>query len=583
MTSSNTAAEINSAISNCTSGQVVLLAAGTYNLTTGLIFNDKSGVTLRGAGPDQTKLVFTGYQGCGGYNAGICVVNGNVNWWGGPGNTANWTAGYTKGTTVVTLSSTTNLQVGTPLILDQENDSDSDNGEIWVCSTQGTCSSSGPAGAGRPGPPRREQTQTVKVTGIDGNNVTIEDPLLMPNWRSGQNPGAWWSSDTVVTGVGIEALSIDMTSASETTGIAFGNANACWVRNIRSIKTNRSHIWIVQSSHITVRDSYFYDTQNATDQSYGVEHFTSSTNLVENNIFEHIAAPIMSQSGNGSVFAYNYNLDNHYTNPDASMATSWQHGAGISYMLYEGNVWDMGLRGDYIHGPSHFTVGFRNRFGGYEAGTSQLRIPVFIQDFHRYWSILGSVLGTSGVQNTYEVIAGGSDANCHTSIFALGWGGYCVEGTTLADDTLVESTLMRWGNYDTVNDAVRWESSEVPTGGSYYTVSVPGDQVLPNSFYTDEDGVAAWWKPVTGAQPPFPPIGPDVTGGNIAGVDGYAYKIPAQQCYENNMADDEDYAGTTVRVFDADDCYEAYVFDSGTPVSSSVPGGVTFPAGGTIP
>src|SRR5438128_12607120 len=59
-----TAAQINSAIAACPSGQVVFLNAGTYNLSTGIIFNNKNNVTLRGAGPNLTFLVFTGGQGC---------------------------------------------------------------------------------------------------------------------------------------------------------------------------------------------------------------------------------------------------------------------------------------------------------------------------------------------------------------------------------------------------------------------------------------------------------------------------------------------------------------------------------------
>src|SRR5213080_1945585 len=59
-----TAGQINSAIAACPSNQVVFLNAGTYALNAGLIFNGKSNVTLRGAGPDRTFLVFTGAVGC---------------------------------------------------------------------------------------------------------------------------------------------------------------------------------------------------------------------------------------------------------------------------------------------------------------------------------------------------------------------------------------------------------------------------------------------------------------------------------------------------------------------------------------
>src|SRR5712691_2469220 len=44
------AAQINSAIASCPDGQVVKLNAGIYNLSTGIVFNNKNNVTLRGAG-----------------------------------------------------------------------------------------------------------------------------------------------------------------------------------------------------------------------------------------------------------------------------------------------------------------------------------------------------------------------------------------------------------------------------------------------------------------------------------------------------------------------------------------------------
>src|SRR3989442_10135875 len=71
-----TAAQINSAIASCPSGQVVFLNAGTYNLNTGLMFNGKSNVTLRGAGPDKTFLVFSGSTGCLVGATDICITNG---------------------------------------------------------------------------------------------------------------------------------------------------------------------------------------------------------------------------------------------------------------------------------------------------------------------------------------------------------------------------------------------------------------------------------------------------------------------------------------------------------------------------
>src|SRR5437667_11724692 len=129
-----TAAQINSAIASCPSDQVVFLNAGTYNLNTGLMFNGKSNVTLRGAGPDKTFLVFSGSTGCLVGATDICITNGRGLYPLNPGHTANWTAGYGKGTTSITLDNTTGLAVGDVLVLDQLDDSDTDTGNLWICS-----------------------------------------------------------------------------------------------------------------------------------------------------------------------------------------------------------------------------------------------------------------------------------------------------------------------------------------------------------------------------------------------------------------------------------------------------------------
>jgi hypothetical protein len=100
-----TAAQINTAIANCASGQVVFLNIGTYNLSGGIVFNNKSNVTLRGAGADQTKLVFSAGTGCAGWGGSdVCLMAADIGD-GGDGNfsnTATWSAGYAVGTQAIT-------------------------------------------------------------------------------------------------------------------------------------------------------------------------------------------------------------------------------------------------------------------------------------------------------------------------------------------------------------------------------------------------------------------------------------------------------------------------------------------------
>src|SRR5713226_339845 len=185
-----TAAQINSAIAACPAGQVVFLNAGTYNLTGGIDFSGYNNVTLRGVGPDQTFLVFgTGASvGCETQQASICLAGSSRAWVGNPGTVYNWTAGYTAGTSQITLSSVSGLSVGQLLILDQLNDN-SDTGNVFINDTTAYGQEGG--SPGRSGPPDRNQQQFVKITAISGNVVTLSSPIYMPNWRSSQIPQAW--------------------------------------------------------------------------------------------------------------------------------------------------------------------------------------------------------------------------------------------------------------------------------------------------------------------------------------------------------------------------------------------------------
>jgi hypothetical protein len=521
LNSGATANQINSAIASCPSGQVVQLNAGTYTLSAGINFANRSNVTLRGAGADKTMLVFTGGVGCMGPEADVCVPNADVSYAGGPTHAANWTGGYTRGATSITLSSTAGLTVGGILILDQLNDA-SDTGNVYVSSSPAVASD-GPAGSARPD---RDQQQVVKVAAINGNTVTITPGLYLPNWRASQSPGAW-GPNTTVSGVGIEDLSLDHTNSLSTAGIMFANAYGCWVKGVKDVNSNRSHVWLYETARTTVRDSYFYGTKDASSQSYGVEFFTTSDNLVENNIFQHIVAGVIFNGGDGgSVVAYNYSTDDFYTvSAGWMMASAWLHASGTSMELFEGND-GAGIIMDTIHGTHNFTTMFRNYWLGWETGKSAQTIPIHLYAYSRYMNAVGNVLGKSGYHTNYES-ATPSGVNADTSNYVLGWSGNEGEASPsgIANDPLVKTTLMRWGNYDAATAAPVWNNTEVPTGLSLFANALPASRVLPASMYLAAK--PAWWGAGV-----WPPVGPDVTGGALNA--GLVHKIAARRCFESS-------------------------------------------------
>ena len=550
-----TADQISEAIASCPEGQVVFLGPGNYELTTGIDFANHSNVTLRGAGADQTFLVFTGSVERRGISADITIENFDANlphvegkYPGGPTNTADWTAGYAQGATEITLSSTTHLVAGKSVVcLDQLDDSDTDTGAVWVSQKHGISAVEGSSGTGRKG---RAQMQMSLVTEIHGNRVTISPGLYMPNWRGGQAPGAWWA-DTVVTGDGVEDLSIDHADSGAKSGIQLSNAYGCWVRGVRDLNSNRNHVWLFLTAHSEVRDSYFYGTQNSIYLSYGVELFMGSDDLVENNIFQHIVSPLITNgSGCGCVWGYNYAFDDFY-----SASRTWfmpsiaLHSAGTDMILYEGNDCS-GLVGDYIHGTHNLITSFRNQFTGWDTGMVKQTVPVQLYTFSRYFNFVGNVLGKPGYHTHYEDLPpDGTDGN--VSIYDLGWSGNGGGVSVLKNDPLTAATMVRWGNYDTVSNRARWEASEMPSGLSQLGNPVPASHALPPSFYLRAK--PSWWGTM-----PWPAIGPDVTGGTDP--TGHVYANPAEVCCHSCPKDGaypEDISGYRILVFNASKHYPA--------------------------
>jgi len=534
-----TASQINAAIAACNNG-VVFLNAGTFTLSSGIDFAGKSSVTLRGAGPDQTTLVFTGNVNCWGQGASICVRNGDLSWAGGPAHTTTWTSGYAKDATQITLGSTSGLAVGNILILDQDNDT-TDTGAVYVCDTNTACATDTSSSSSSPGRNingvDRNQLQFVLVTAINGSTVTISPGLHMPNWRAAKNPGAWWAT-TQATMDGVESLAIDNTSGGQKAGVFFFNAYKGWVKNVKSLNANRDHVWLYQSARIVIQDNYFYGTQNAASQSYGVETFMSSDDLVINNIFQHVTTPILEGNSSGAVFAYNFATDMYYSlSPGWMMPSVFTHDAGTGMNLFESNAMT-GYNQDNIHGSHNFATVFRNQLTGFEPGKIQQTNPVILAAHSRYANLVGNVLGTSGVQTIYEDSqASGTTSLPDKSIYLLGWSG--AAGTIVSGmpyDPLVATTVLRWGNYDYMTRQTRWNASEIPAGNA-----VPPSQTLPASFFLSAK--PTWW-----GRMPWPAIGPDVTGGQDPS--GHVFAIPAQVCYNTTPKD-----GNGILIFNGDRCY----------------------------
>src|SRR2546427_260972 len=547
----STAAQIDAAIAACPADQVVFLTAGTFTLSAGL--NMKSDVTLRGAGANRTKLVFTGTTPCdrGPPPYPVICLKGSFSWSGGVENSADWTAGYAKGTTVITLSNTANLRPGESfLILDQVDDA-ADGGDIYNCGIANGCVSQGSDGMRTAPGGYRNQRQIVKVTAIAGNQVTITPGIYMPNWRTSQAPQAWWPT-TVLRRAGIENMTIQPVDGGG--GINIQNAMECWITGVRSVKVappggpggGRNHVWLTMTRGNEIRSNYFYGS-GGQSQSYGVEWYPGSDNLVEINIFQHVTSPFLVGTGSGDVIACNFSIDNLY-NPVGGgrmQPTYASHNGGGGVLLIAGND-GLGAGTDNIHGTHHFLTFFRNHFYG-DPNKAANTATMHLWQYSRFFNLVGNVLGRPIYYTTYQTDLGTDDVD----IYSFGQ-----PDLGLSGDPRTRETAMRWGNFDTVSATSRFDAAEVPSGLTNFANPVPASQVLPPSLYLSVK--PSWWGTM-----PWPAVGPDVVSGDIPGYGGHAYQIPARRCYENAPIDPA-YGSNNVRIFDPAACYATAGLPSGT-------------------
>jgi hypothetical protein len=598
-----TATTINNAISSALANTVVRIPAGTYSVGTFDI--TKSNVVLRGAGAGQTILKATSCSSGGGLGGSNCpfihLMSGKtgVGSFGGV-TAANWTAGYSQGTTVITLSSTTGLTAGpvgtgSLIMLDQSDDASDGwpaKGDIYSCANAlNNCSNQGGNNYGVSG---RAQVLVATVRAISGNQVTITPDVTYPNWRSGQSPQAYWNTGSPVSNSGIENMTIDFTGDGGQ-GIYILNAANVWVTGIRILNTNGGtaetyHIFVLQSAHVTIESNYIYGRPTTCSPfplaNYPYSDQESSDIVVDNNIFDtNTESTVPNDPGGRNVFGYNLTV-----NGNVGVAGQQMHSGNIMMNLLEGNN-AQNFMADVTHGSHFFNTLYRNHFDGTARNNAcSASWAIEILTNNRFFQAIANVAGSTSYSQ-YEADLGSAGNN---EIFGLGWMGNN-SGTPVTNDTNVKRTFMRWGNWDMftstnstgTNDqtGVRWcgnssdtgwsttcsSSSEVPAGITNFPNAVPtlgdtgaGQGALPASFYLTSK--PAWFGNV-----PFPPIGPDVANGNAPNVaatptGGHANLIPSRVCY-NSLTNDAAYPSSSPRIktFDATTCY------GGTSVTQPLP------------
>jgi parallel beta-helix repeat protein len=493
-----TYSQINTAITNCTAGQTVYLNTGTYTIA-GTI-NLKANVTLRGAGMNSTLLVTNGshviVEAYGGYTD--CSSGGGI----------SVTSGSTQGSTSIVVSSASTLSIGDHIYIDELNNSSI---PVNATGTSGTawynaCYSAGASG--------RNRAQIDKITGKDGNTLTLEIPLYHAYTLTPQV----YKTITYIEGAGLENLTVKHGGTYDNTNIQFQGVTNSWIKGVKveHLGARGVDFWY-DNYRNEIRDSYFtgcVDQVNS-DTCYGVQVSGGSANLIENNIIYNTANGVVLVAASGNVIGYNYTYGVHRTiNSDNWFwPDMWTHGSHNSYNLWEGNVFT-GLNFDNYWGSNSHNTVFRNKIRGKDPTltySSEMTDTAAIIDsqHNNYMNVVGNAVGTAGFADTYEVKA------------ANYWTNLTIYATGVADsDTAVFPTMLRHGNYDFYSTSQKWcgDTNEPGCQGSTGT-----DHTLPDSLYLASK--PAWFGSVT-----YPPVNPTA---------GTAADIPAKVFYDTGSWPEE--------------------------------------------
>lgn len=332
------ALKIQNAINEATGGSLLYFEEGTYLLKNKI---DLPGnIIIRGAGAANTIFKFDLSE----YNNPPleCFVIATYQY----GDFVDVLAGYDKNNTYIVVEDSNNFSVNSFAEIEQNNDAElmytSPFWDVeWAENSVG---------------------QIVKITAIVNDTLYFWPPLNH-TYRAELNPQI--RPTALKQNVGIENLKIERMDNGDNSTIAFVNTANCWLWNIESKKTVKSHVSIRTSLNIQIQNSYFHQSYNygGGGHGYGVTLSRHVTNcLVENNIFETLRHAMMVKEGaNGNVFAFNYSRNPTWSNFASIPADISVHGHYPLMNLFESNIVQKIGCTDYWGPAGPGNTFFRNR------------------------------------------------------------------------------------------------------------------------------------------------------------------------------------------------------------------------------
>jgi hypothetical protein len=501
---------IQAALNSCPANQVVMLSAGTFNISGQGLQITKSNVVLRGSGPTATILTKAA-----GTNYPVIIIGLRFYKYTSP---VALTADAPKGTTSVTLASNPGLKVGEIIHLDQLSDETRSDSVpplrqvYWGINIDNTggdvargwfCEFSRPVG------------QAMEIASISGNTLTFTTPLHANFEVALQAHIVRFAAST--GGAQVDAVKYsgieDLAVANGEGGDGGGNihlfvAAYSWVKNVESYASLGHSVNLDGSFRCEVRDSYLHSTKdpNPGGNGYGIGiNQYAADNLYENNVVWNFNKVTVGRaSGGGNVFGYNYITDGYGAGylDYVEDGLSASHYTGAHMELFEGNE-AFNFDNEVYWGNATYGMVFRNHFTALRRSAAPVvfvdttnRRAVGLQTGAWWFSFVGNILGFPAMplmtgQTGFITEASPSNLNADGSAVRMWEIGYNENGFPNVADPLVVARTYRHGNYDYVSDSVTWD----PT--------VP-EHTLPDSLYLSSKpaffGANVWpWVEPTGA------------------------------------------------------------------------------------
>lgn len=400
-----TPAQLNTAIQNCPSNQVVKLAAGTYgSLSSTTILLNKNGVVLRGATNAQghATVLITG-------NAGLKLMGGS---WFPSGPSGGWpsittrtiTAGLTEGSTSITVSSAPNADFapGDVFMIDQTFDgalvTDDSQADTFTRNTRPYC-------------------QMLHILTTNATTITFEPPLAGDYWNtSTRSPQAvGWSSSIARTvhRIGLEDIDFRSSTGTEIFTVLMSNAYECWVYNCRFIVRTSGGMRAACIVNCAVSACTYHDATDNGSGTYGMIHGPDRDCRIENNILTNASLFFPCHSSVGTSISFNYSTPPYpYTQSSWSAEEMFPHGGHTHHTIWSGNHIKNVEMDDVFDNNNSMCGIVGNRLMGWASGKTANTICVALGESdagqpsqgtnnHRDMTIIGNVLGEISYHGSY--------------------------------------------------------------------------------------------------------------------------------------------------------------------------------------